>query len=340
MNKVIPEGFIPKRKLFIDLIRVMSCLYIIAYWHVRDYVDYKSTDISWLHANLSNTLLVHLCLGSFSFVSAYFISRKETFDSTGHLISYLKKRFVRIYPLYFLAIVSFGIMQLEEGRLLIEGLFLISMFSEPVPKTLWFITMIIVLNILSPLMLTSKGGLLRISGLGLLLWLIFLIYAFLGGPLDLRMLVYTPSFILGLMVGRDERTMTRPKIVLSTLLIFVASLFLLPTASDDSLPGVLFWMPATTAGCLLIFEGCRRIESWLQGLAKPIIFLSYSSFCMYLFHRLVMEVVEGWLLPEEPVAQFLYMFAVGVPLTIALAWFIQFAYDRAIAALQRRSTAI
>ncbi|GAB4349676.1 MAG: hypothetical protein Fur0042_17160 [Cyanophyceae cyanobacterium] len=319
MDKIISPSPTPKRKLFIDLIRVLSCLYIVAYWHLRDYVDYGPDDPIWLQSNRISLLVVSLCLGSFTFVSAYFIERKERFDSTEHFIEYLKKRFVRIYPPYLLAIACFSFMHLEKINLLAEGALLISMFSAPVLKTLWFITMLIVLNLISPLMLASQRSLLRIGSTGLLIWLSFMAYSFLGGHLDYRMLLYMPPFVLGLMVGCDEGKMTRSHMLWGALFIFVVGLFLLPMTFESKLLGTLARIPAGTAGCLLIFEGFRRLEAYIQGAARPIIFLSYSSFCIYLFHRPVMQRVMMLYHPETPIAQFFYMFAVGVPLTIALA---------------------
>jgi peptidoglycan/LPS O-acetylase OafA/YrhL len=332
MDPAISVSAAPRRRLFIDLIRVLSCLYIVAYWHLRDYVDRGPDRPVWLQSNLVLLLVVSLCLGAFTFISAYFIGKKEKFDSANHCIGYLKKRFIRIYPPYLLAIACFSFMHIEKLNLLTEGALLISMFSAPVPKTLWFITMLIVLNLISPLMLAPRRSLIKIASMGLLLWLCFLVYSFLGGGLDYRMLLYMPPFILGLMVGYDEGKMTRPRVLWGALFVFVVGLFLLPLAFESKLLGTLARIPAGTAGCLLIFEGFRRMEAYLQGAAKPIIFLSYSSFCMYLFHRPVMQRVMMFYHPETPTAQFFYMFAVGVPLTIALAWFIQFAYDRAIAA--------
>lgn len=332
MDKVISPAPAPRRRLFIDFIRVLSCLYIVAYWHLRDYVDYGPTDPFWLHSNRISLLLVSLCLGSFAFVSAYFIGKKERFDSAECFIGYLKKRFIRIYPLYLLAIACFGFMHIEKAGLLTEGALLISMFSAPVPKTLWYITMLLVFNLLSPLILVPRRSLLRIALMGFLLWLSFMAYSFLGGHLDYRILLYLPPFILGLMAGYDEAGMTRPRVLWGALFIFVVGLFLLPITFESKLLGTLARIPAGTAGCLLMFEGCRRMEAHLQGAARLIIFLSYSSFCMYLFHRPVMQSVVKFYYPEAPVSQFFYMFSVAVPLTIALAWFIQFAYDRAIAA--------
>jgi len=209
----------------------------------------------------------------------------------------------------------------------IKALFTISMFFAPAPPTLWFITMIVFFYIISPFLINGvmKGYTNIIWVLYAVLSLIFLIVDHFVNTIDHRVIIYFPSFYLGICTARPEVNNFRKKLSAILFIFGTAFSFLFPEMSLEQ-----GWLRPTlmvsTASILVftIFQNNIKIPNKIQ---KFIIMLSYSSFCIYLFHRPLYILLKHVYLPEKGVIQVLYLVLFCLLVIFPISYIIQLIYD-------------
>ncbi len=85
-----------------DAIRAFSALYIMGYWHLRNYLSTATNVAMKTHIAYQ---MVYFCLAGFTFISGYLIYKHHK-DS---IKDFFLNRVLRIYPLYLLALASMTI---------------------------------------------------------------------------------------------------------------------------------------------------------------------------------------------------------------------------------------
>ena len=118
-----------------DIARVMAMLYIITIWHAHDYIRVVSIPFG--------DLVKNACLGLFMFVSGYLLGGGYKIYTIRDVRNFAIKRFVRIYPLYAIALLSFWITKAIDLKTLVYSLTGLSTFLPPQPPTLWFVSMLL-----------------------------------------------------------------------------------------------------------------------------------------------------------------------------------------------------
>ena len=315
----------------IDVLRALSVLYIVGYWHLFNY-----TTAFPGYANIYTVGLKDIVLGTFTFTSGYLLANRSVDLGVTEVWSFYRRRLVRIYPLYVIALLLFGWTGLAGQHEVTGGILLVSMFAPPSPPTLWFITMIMVFYLLAPFMIRFAdrvGSLLVVSGL---MFVALLAFPLTIGSMDLRILMYFPAFVLGVGVARQaplRELIQRRKWVLALLLVPAFVLF--RYGGEGWVWGVLALTPLVLAGTLVAFAYAERYAQGIESVA--IYFISYSSFCMYLFHRLIYKYSSTWYFPTDKVYQVAYLLAFSLTATILLSYAVQKGYDRAVVALSRGS---
>ena len=136
------------RNIGIDLLRSLCILYIVGFWHLLGY-----TEPIPKYDNFITLRITYILLGTFTFISGYYIGLKNTVINKQSLIQFYKKRFLRVYPLYFIAIGLFTILHLSDFDTSIKAALIISMFAQPATQTLWYITMLMLFYSISPLII-------------------------------------------------------------------------------------------------------------------------------------------------------------------------------------------
>ena len=320
-----------QRNLGIDLLKVVSTLYIVGFWHLFDYVDDAF--------NVSNPFTVQLTgilLGAFTLISAYFVGRSKPPKTARSVVEFYRKKLLRLYPLYGLAILLFFAMGLTEGVTALKAAVLVSMLSRPAPLTLWFITMVMLFYLVSPLLLLGfderpQANLTAPRTYWLTCAILFISLVLCSWKLpsiDFRLLTYFPCYIIGLALPRYLPLLPQPitTVVALSLTGFGAGL-LNSVDPDSALVSVLLAIPLVLAGALSLFMLCFNLQlpAWI---ASPIKLLSYCSFGAYLFHRVVFESLIRLYFPGNAAAQVVYLMALGVPLIEVVAGLLQQGYDR------------
>ncbi len=147
--------------------------------------------------------------------------------------------------------------------------------------------------------------------------------------LEVRLVLYWPVFFLGVVAARDVRLsalMQKGRFaVISAVLCGLSSLLCLywATTALRYLPRLVFTLTALPP----VLSAGRVIASRVNY--QIFLHLSYASYCMYLFHRVVFWLLLRVYHPETALATLVYLMLIGLPLLYLIAVQIQTFYDRA-----------
>ncbi len=306
------------RILYIDYLRAICVLYIVGYWHLFNYTSYFRD-----YDNVYTRVATLIILGLFVFISGYLLA--VNYGDKASVGTFFLKRFLRIYPLYALAVAMFYYYGINDADVLVKSLYLISMYQGPPPYTLWFITMLMAFYLITPiLMLASRNDFVfLLFTLGPLI--ATAIYSFNTDGVDLRLLLYYPCFCAGIYCARNGIVTGAFNFWTAILmLLFGLALHRLPIQSPQL--DHLSQVPLIIGGLYLVIGFCDAFSRFFVKL-RLIMLLSYCSFSMYLFHRPVYVAIKQVYFPVDPLDQFLYLLLIGVTLTLVIAWFVQKFYD-------------
>lgn len=317
------------REFGVDFLRAASILYIVGYWHLIPYTE-------WLpgYANLYTAALKYVTLATFVFCSGYLLARQPLTLTPRSLWSFYGSRLIRIYPLYLLALILFLIATITAWQKLVEGALLISMFQPPPLPTLWFITMIMLFYLAAPFLILAGDKpayllTLGAAGFGLLVVVHHWVHR-----IDPRLLLYWPVFVTA--IGYQRQPAMRAWLKQRgwmLLLLLPLTLWVCRGANEWSLVGIVRALPITLIGALVLFIYAPAIVRPLH--TRTIMVLAYSSFGLYLFHRVTFKAAIALYFPAEGWHQALYLLLVVLPLTILIAYAIQAGYDRALTQWQK-----
>lgn len=308
-----------RRVGFFDCARALCMLYIVCVWHL-----YRN--IQW-NINLDTPLFNSItrgALAAFFFISAYFLGKRPV-RSFRDALGFYKKRLLRFYPLYFIACTSLlavflitGVEYIESVRQYVLTLFGLSTIFTPAPATVWFISMLILFYLITPLV-NALGKAWQKAACIAVLFALLLILRQAGFEADARLLLYLPVYGLGLILAKTEipQKPCLPALLVS-LAAFIAGV-LLSARFDAFAMQYLVMLPFIP---LVIEAG--KIIACCGPLERIFKFISYGSMVAYLFHRQFFGVLLS-ILGKFPV-WFAYLLV--VPALLAVSWLVQRIYDR------------
>lgn len=216
------------------MLRIISILIVVLLIHIPlSYAYNFYLDLDPFDVFLVNTIGINVAMGSFVFVSGFglYLNPNNRKLNTGKkLPTFLKKRFIRIVPLYWIAIVLFlffvGYLTIDPLYLLFHFLgmqIIVAPYFGPPMLTLWFIG-IIVIYYLIYIILNSLGSIKLIipASVGILFFFVFLKGFF--GLVEYRFFNYYFIFIAGIIAAHiytsplynrfKERLRERPREIL------------------------------------------------------------------------------------------------------------------------------
>jgi peptidoglycan/LPS O-acetylase OafA/YrhL len=317
------------RIIGIDLLRVTSILYIVGFWHINSY-----TKAIPYYNNFVTIRLAYITLGTFVFISGYLIGLKNILISKHSVLHFYQKRLLRIYPLYLIAIGLFTFFHMSDLITSLKAACLVSMLVKKAPPTLWFIPMLMLFYIISPFVIvvcrTNKISQLLLYCSCLITCL--LLYNKLTKLLDIRVIMYFPAFILGVYVSNNGKNIFLQKshIVFLLLIISILVSFIETTHKSTKL---LLNTPLIVLCSYLLFRGSSEIAVSSNRVYKSIILMSYSSYCMYLFHRPLYVILTKIYFPKAYLSQVVYLVLFCLPCIIISSFIIQKLYDILIGTL-------
>jgi len=293
-------------------------LYIVGYWHLFNY-----TGAFPGYANAFTGSVTEIVLGLFSTVSGFLIGL--TARDSDNVITFYKKRLIRIYPLYVVAIVLFFVYGLNDAATSIKSMVFLSMYYGPTPATLWFVTMLMLFYLVTPVLLKiiQSPKKLLVAVLGVFAITLLLQAAF--ESVDIRILYYFPCYSLGLYCARyGIRTKIVNVISAVTLIFFWILLSLIDI--DSLMFNELRNVPKILGFSYLVFSASCIYEKKFKRFFV-ISVLSYSSYAMYLFHRPIYATLQSIYFPETGPNQVLYLMTAGLLTVLFVSWGAQRLYD-------------
>lgn len=195
----------------IDILRIISILIIVLMIHIPNNYAYNFfIELDDYTGFLFHTLGVYVAIGSFTFISGfglYLQSNNRNINTSDKLNTFLKKRFLRIFPLYWIALIIFLII-FDYTEMNINYLFahflglqiiLAPIYSSPI-WTLWFIGLIVIYYLIF-IILSYLGSLKKIIPGSLVILIFFLILHFSLGLVEYRFFVFYPPFIISIIAA-------------------------------------------------------------------------------------------------------------------------------------------
>ncbi len=310
-----------QRLVFIDWIRAVGILYVVAFWHGFEWVRGEP-----FHITPVTTALKFTALGLFVFVSGYLLGRQPIDLTARGLMQFYRRRLLRIWPLYAVALLVFFFLGLADADVAWRSAFGISLFWGPAPLTLWFVAMLLSYYVLAPFLVTaaSRSTLHLIVASGVLLAVIVVLKTALPHG-DSRIVLYFPTFVLGIWWSCKARPLALPTIVL--LMLAGCLCFIAVSCSDVRGLNTLLYIGFIGCASFGVFALCQR-----HAERFPAYFLvaavSFASFAMYLFHRPIIIGMTAFYFPASAQAQIAYLWLIVLPVIIAASWLAQFLYDR------------
>jgi peptidoglycan/LPS O-acetylase OafA/YrhL len=286
------------------------------------------------YKNIVTYRVTWIILGTFVFISGYFIGKKNIELKKQSLINFYTNRVLRIYPLYLVSIITFTVLGLSDFETSLKAALMLSMFLKPAPPTLWFITMLMLFYILSPFLIVAcqKLKMIKIIISYLIIAFILLSYFYFTQLLDVRILMYLPAFVFGLLVANKKISFVENKVyLLSALVLGILISFITNTSYI-----ALNWLLATLMVTILpffLFLIFKNVSMPSRIDINMILNLSYSSYCMYLFHRPVYILFKKLYFPESDAIQLLYLVAFCLPYIALFSYIVQKSYDAIVQAL-------
>jgi peptidoglycan/LPS O-acetylase OafA/YrhL len=312
---------LPTRKVPIDVMRAVSMLYIVGFWHLLDYTKV----VRW-HYNPVTYRLTVGALSLFVLISGFLTGREDGDLLRGEIWRFYETRFWRIYLPFVIASGLFLAAGISDTLALVKGVSLVAMLLAPPPFTLWFVNMIVLFYLIAPLLIGFRGNEVAYVALCTVIVGAMILYQAETGRIDMRLIIYFPCFAAGIFLAAGSL----PSSTLSLIgLLLLAALSLVPTLARPSgrLEGDPWAAPWALFGSVAVFVVVMRVGRNLKSSAI-LTQLSGASFFMYLLHRPLYLWLQTVWFPSTEKEQVPYLLFVCLPIIGIVAWLCQRAYTR------------
>ena len=320
-----------KRDVTFDIARSLCALWIVGVWHLQDYIFLGN--VSDENTQLGSYITTSV-LGAFTFMSGFFLKKYEirTISDVKH---FYKKRLLRLGIPYFIAAASIYIASIVGGDPWFDSplnfllsLIGLSVFFPPLPPTFWYVTMLILFYILTPLMLVPRHRLFRITLYTVIEILFILLWH--SGMEDARCMIYFPMYALGLLVTKDHLNLLKGrKTILGVILCIPVMLGLLPLFISHQ--AILHFCWEVLALILLyVISNILSKNKWMRYIGQKV---SYASMNMYLFHRhIYLFFIIAWNFQSmhnihDAVMPIWFAVFVAIPVIILFSYYFNKGYD-------------
>jgi peptidoglycan/LPS O-acetylase OafA/YrhL len=304
--------------------RALSILYIVGFWHLHNY----TSALPWYRAAPFARVAV-LALALFVLISGFLAGRAERHLSASTVLQYYKRRLIRIYPPYLVALSMFTAMGLSGAAFLPSALML-NMIVPPPPFTLWFMTMIVLFYLAAPFLLALARRPARLIAVVTASWAGLFAVDQLGSAIEDRLMIYWPAFATGILLG-NARLLAKSTLLIVSGALAVAGYLLSQNAPALDADRSLWMVLWATSSAVFAFSALRGKLPRSQVIEQ----LSLGGFFLYLFHRPIYVVLLKLTDAEAPWSRELVLVGLGLPLAILFGIAAQRSYDALIARFGR-----
>jgi len=194
----------------LDILKATAIL-LIVFCHLDNYVSNNEL------IRLIDNYAAIAGLNIFFFVSGFLLSQNDSIISSNKdILKFYKKKFIRIFPLYWAALASlvivFGLLKINPGyvssynfnmnNLLLHFFGLQGIFPYGNIQSMWFVGVIILFYILFPIIVYLSKNAFKIFMVSSIILIIFLILHLFCGLIDINALIYFPVFISGIFINK------------------------------------------------------------------------------------------------------------------------------------------
>lgn len=341
----------PVERIRFDLIRSISIVLIL----LTHFTNYIQTQILFSILEYGSSYFAEFGLGGFFFLSGFLLYNTHGYNQVDDILVFYKRRFFRIMPLYWCALFIFiignnfiffnnhsPISVTSMFAHFIGGQLLLSPYVSPL-FTLWFIGALIPFYLIYPFLIkNTKDNSSMLIGISVGFFVVFiLINKFLGIISDTRFYMYYIIFIAGIfsnMSGIYVNTMYSKYLKLNAvLLVFLIVCPYIFSSKTQIITDILPLIQVSTIMSFSIFV--FWISKYLVYFAdtiniyvnirKTILFISFSSYCIYLFHRpmfTLFQAISNSLMLSPWVNDLIILFVI-TPAVFVISFKIQSEYN-------------
>lgn len=317
------------RILYLDIARVLAMLWIVCYWHVKDYVELGDT-----HTALTlygDVFITDIMLGVFMFLSGYFMSKYSFENFKKDTKSFYIKRIIRFYFLYAISAIMLFLIGFNKGIFtLLTTLTVTSTYLLPQPRTLWFLSMLASFYVLTPLLLIKGYKSLIINSL-----LIFsggvILHHLLSEGIDNRFFWCFPLYCIGIFVGKKKKMMdilTNDIVGILAIVITIFIVIQLQGMVENISYQYLYYLmfPFGIVSILYISKCLSKAP-----IGKYVEIVAYFSMSAYIFHRVIYSVLKKIIYGIIGYDfSYTFCFLVFIPICLIGAYLIQYGYDKCV----------
>ena len=327
-----PNDVIKKRIVRYDFARAICMLWIVGVWHMCSGYLGIIIDKNVYLSNITGGVLA-----VFFYMSGR-LSARTTIHNKKEAFGFIKHRFLSIYPLYLLSaaiIIFYPISDLrdliEKAKTFLVTAFCINAFVPPMVMTIWFLTILLLFYLITPIFI-GKLSLKKRIIIAISIYAVLLFENLAFGSFDERIVEFFPFYIMGLFISNQiESKVLKLRNVLIALPVLVITLIISGKYKSMDLllrPVHLILMVSFIICFLYICELLGRI----QQLGRICYFLALSSTFAYLFHRQYYSVWNHFF-KTFPIW---LAYLVILPSLIVLSYFGQIIYSKAIKKIEKR----
>jgi peptidoglycan/LPS O-acetylase OafA/YrhL len=330
----------------LDVLRALSVLTIVVvhclgYVFPGGYTGSMATQVN---------LLVKSAVGVLFFASGAAIGLNyPVLSCRAEVMSFIWRRFIRIYPLYLLALALFVLLGLVRGgpvTVLAHALMLqtqLTPLTGPVAQTLWFVSVIFFFYLLYPL-IVRKGPSMGVFALRVAIAVVLMALVHLSLNVgDTRLILWFPFFCVGVATTRYRSVMTAFASAPAAILALVVTAMVYIPAGNAVLMRVSVFAnrPLAIAGMIAVLAlplSWQLARVIAPSPAMPTIgWLAYGSYAIYLMHRPVLLMMGRWWEPVPLWQRVLYFEVLGVFVVVAVSLLLQTTSDRILFPRKKRT---
>lgn len=282
----------------IDILKATAIL-LIVFCHIDNYVSCYDL------IGLIDGYAALIGLSIFFFVSGLLLSHTDSaINSTKDIKNFYSKKFIRIFPLYWVALVSlviiFGWLQVDPGNvkpynfclsnLLIHFFGLQGIFPYGSIQSMWFVGVIILFYLLYPFIAYHSKDLLRTFTISSTILILLATLHIFFGLININALMYYPLFVSGIFIDQliysskriADKTILKQILVLSFSLAF--ALLILSKINLQLSPTIL--TVCTMIALCIFYLIFARLFINVRGNKMAIISpIAFGTYAIYLFHH-------------------------------------------------------
>ncbi len=320
-----------QRNITIDFIRGFCMMYIVGIFHMTQYLG----EHYYLNNNIYGNSFMCSCLGTFSLISGYLIGTKYICNTIKDILFFYKKRIVRFYPLFFISSILLYMISFNDLQQTVNGLFGLSAFEKKGTLTLWYISMIMVFYLISPILLKNKKERIIRSFLVFIGFCVLSQVIFIDKRFIFNLFLYLSGICLSLCNINCFKTFKKSLIIRSKsfwlwggVLLYLVIFIHLGNINNFILRKLIECLGVYAIVILSCFF--KQVAD-----SKLVYFFSYISMAFYLFHRFTYWLCLQIYQPDNLYIRLLYLVFIALPFGILFSYTMQKSYDIFLRKLKR-----